>query len=150
MACSIVSDVKKARGLSSRLLDLPPCVGVIQKRGTLSEVPLFCASGRRHAGGRLIVIDGGFARAYQKTTGIAGYTLVQNSNGFLLSAHDAFTTRERAIAEELDIKTIPVQEEPVKNRIRNKDTDAGRIRENDIENLKLLLAAYKAGLIKPE
>ena len=42
------------------------------------------------------------------------------------------------------------EKEPVKNRIRNKDTDAGRIRENDIENLKLLLAAYKAGLIKPE
>ena len=112
------------------------------------HVPVKKGSSPVHAGGRLIVIDGGFARAYQKTTGIAGYTLVQNSNGFLLSAHDAFTTKERAVAEELDIKTIPVQEEPVKNRIRNKDTDAGRERQAEIENLKLLLAAYKAGLIK--
>ncbi|MBR3301217.1 MAG: fructose-1,6-bisphosphatase [Firmicutes bacterium] len=112
------------------------------------HVPVKKGSSPIHADGRLIVIDGGFAKAYQKTTGIAGYTLVQNSNGFLLSAHDAFTTKERAIAEELDIKTIPVQEEPVKNRIRNKDTDAGRARQNDIENLKLLLEAYKSGLIK--
>ena len=112
------------------------------------HVPVKKGSSPVHAGGRLIVIDGGFARAYQKTTGIAGYTLVQNSNGFLLSAHDPFTSRERAIAEELDIRTIPVQEEPVKNRIRNKDTDAGRLRAAEIENLKLLLAAYKAGLIK--
>ena len=112
------------------------------------HVPVKKGSSPIHAGGRLIVIDGGFAKAYQKTTGIAGYTLVQNSNGFLLSAHDAFTTKERAVAEELDIKTIPVQEEPVKNRIRNKDTDAGRARAAEIDNLKLLLEAYKAGLIK--
>ena len=112
------------------------------------HVPVKKGSSPIHAGGRLIVIDGGFAKAYQKTTGIAGYTLVQNSNGFLLSAHDAFTTKERAVAEELDIKTIPVQEEPVKNRIRNKDTDAGRARAVEIDNLKLLLEAYKAGLIK--
>ena len=112
------------------------------------HVPVKKGSSPIHAGGRLIVIDGGFAKAYQKTTGIAGYTLVQNSNGFLLSAHDAFTTKERAVAEELDIKTIPVQKEPVKNRIRNKDTDAGRARQIEIENLKLLLEAYKAGLIK--
>ena len=112
------------------------------------HVPVKKGSSPIHAGGRLIVIDGGFAKAYQKTTGIAGYTLVQNSNGFLLSAHDAFTTKERAVAEELDIKTIPVQKEPVKNRIRNKDTDAGRARQIERENLKLLLEAYKAGLIK--
>ncbi|MBO4861522.1 MAG: fructose-1,6-bisphosphatase [Firmicutes bacterium] len=112
------------------------------------HVPVKKGSSPIHAGGRLIVIDGGFAKAYQKTTGIAGYTLVQNSNGFLLSAHDAFTTKERAVAEELDIKTIPVQKEPVKNRIRNKDTDAGRARAVEIDNLKLLLEAYKAGLIK--
>ena len=111
------------------------------------HVPVKKGSSPIHANGRLIIIDGGFARAYQKTTGIAGYTLVQNSNGFLLSAHDAFTTRERAIEEELDIQTIPVQEEPVANRIRNRDTDEGKLRQADIENLKQLLAAYRAGLI---
>ena len=101
-----------------------------------------------HADGRLIVIDGGFAKAYQKTTGIAGYTLVQNSNGFLLTAHQPFTSRERAVAEELDIETAPVKNEPSAVRIRNKDTDEGRVRQREIENLKLLLEAYKTGLIK--
>ena len=111
------------------------------------HMPVKKGSSPLHAGGRLVVIDGGFARAYQKTTGIAGYTLVQNSNGFLLSAHQPFTTKERAVTEELDIETSPVKKEPAANRIRNKDTDEGRIRQREIENLKLLLEAYKAGLI---
>ena len=112
------------------------------------HMPVKKGSSPMHADGRLLVIDGGFARAYQKTTGIAGYSLVQNSNGFLLSSHQPFTTKERAVAEELDIVTTPVKKEPVAYRIRNKDTDEGRARQVDIDNLKLLLAAYKAGLIK--
>ena len=111
------------------------------------HMPVKKGSSPIHAGGRLLVIDGGFAKAYQKTTGIAGYTLVQNSNGFLLSSHQPFTSKEQAIEEELDIVTTPVQKEPVENRIRNRDTDEGKIRQAEIENFKLLLAAYKAGLI---
>ncbi len=111
------------------------------------HMPVKKGSSPIHAGGRLIVIDGGFAKAYQKTTGIAGYTLVQNSNGFLLSSHQPFTSKEQAIEEEMDIITTPVQKEAVENRIRNRDTDEGKVRQTEIENLKLLLAAYKAGLI---
>ena len=123
--------------------------GCDEKNGIIinGHMPVKKGSSPLHAGGRLIVIDGGFAKAYQKTTGIAGYTLVQNSNGFLLSSHKPFTTKERAVAEELDIETTPVSEEPVANRIRNKDTDEGKQRAKEIENLKLLLAAYRAGLI---
>ena len=111
------------------------------------HMPVKKGSSPIHAKGRLLVIDGGFAKAYQKTTGIAGYTLVQNSNGFLLSSHQPFTSKEQAIEEELDIVTTPVQKEPVENRIRNRDTDEGKLRQTEIENLKLLLAAYKAGII---
>ena len=121
-----------------------------EKNGIIinGHMPVKKGSSPVHADGRLIVIDGGFAKAYQKTTGIAGYTLVQNSNGFLLSSHQPFTSRERAVAEEFDIATTPVKQEPVANRIRNKDTDEGRVRAKEIENLKLLLEAYRAGLIK--
>ena len=123
--------------------------GCDEKNGIIinGHMPVKKGSSPLHADGRLIVIDGGFAKAYQKTTGIAGYTLVQNSNGFLLSSHQPFTSKEKAVAEELDIITTPVSEEPVANRIRNKDTDEGKIRAKEIENLKLLLAAYRAGLI---
>lgn len=121
-----------------------------EKNGIIinGHMPVKKGSSPVHADGRLIVIDGGFAKAYQKTTGIAGYTLVQNSNGFLLSSHQPFTTREKAVAEEMDIITSPVKQEPVANRIRNKDTDEGRVRAKQIDNLKLLLEAYKAGIIK--
>ena len=111
------------------------------------HMPVKKGSSPIHAKGRLLVIDGGFAKAYQKTTGIAGYTLVQNSNGFLLSSHQPFTSKEQAIEEELDIVTTPVQKEPVENRIRNRDTDEGKVRQVEIENLKLLLQAYREGLI---
>ena len=124
--------------------------GCDEKNGIIinGHMPVKKGSSPVHADGRLIVIDGGFAKAYQKTTGIAGYTLVQNSNGFLLSSHQPFTSKERAVAEEFDIVTTPVKQEAVANRIRNKDTDEGRVRAREIENLKLLLEAYRAGLIK--
>ena len=55
------------------------------------------------AKGRALCIDGGLAKAYQKTTGIAGYSLIQNSYGFILSAHEPFESKEKAIRDELDI-----------------------------------------------
>ena len=140
-----------------KLMDDPKIVekilrefGCDEKNGIIinGHMPVKKGSSPVHADGRLIVIDGGFAKAYQKTTGIAGYTLVQNSNGFLLSSHQPFTSKERAVAEEFDIVTTPVKQEAVANRIRNKDTDEGRVRAREIENLKLLLEAYRAGLIK--
>jgi len=101
-----------------------------------------------HAGGRAIVIDGGFAKPYQKTTGIAGYSLVQNSYGFILTAHDPFESKDKAIAEELDIHSTQVAKQDISVRMLNMDTDDGIARADEIDALKKLVNAYKTGLIK--
>ena len=139
---SLMNDVKIVKKLLKEF-------GADTKKGIIinGHMPVKKGSSPIHARGRLVVIDGGFAKAYQKTTGIAGYTLVQNSNGFLLSSHQPFTTKEEAIREEFDIITTPVQKGAAGDRIRNRDTDEGKIRQAEIENLKLLRQAYKAGLI---
>ncbi|MBQ3578783.1 MAG: fructose-bisphosphatase class III, partial [Firmicutes bacterium] len=91
--------------------------------------------------------DGGFAKAYQKTTGIAGYSLVQNSYGFILSAHEPFESKEKAVIEELDIHSSQVAREQVTKRMLNKDTDEGKEIQEQIDCLKMLLEAYREGLI---
>ncbi len=101
-----------------------------------------------HAGGRAMVIDGGFAKPYQKTTGIAGYSLVQNSYGFILTAHDPFESREKAVEQELDIHSTQVAKQDISERMLNKDTDDGRKRQETIDTLKMLVEAYKEGLIE--
>lgn len=100
------------------------------------------------AGGKLIVIDGGFARAYQKKTGIAGYTLVANSHGLLLAAHDPFESTQQAIEQELDAAPrIGILEQyPVRKRV--KDTDLGLDIQRRLDELNALLKAYRQGLIK--
>jgi fructose-1,6-bisphosphatase III len=100
------------------------------------------------AGGRLIVIDGGFAKAYQRQTEIAGYTLVYNSYGLLLAAHQAFESAQRAIEEEVDIDSRMEILEQNAVRIRVGDTDAGRQIRRRLEELNALLDAYRTGLIK--
>jgi len=101
-----------------------------------------------HAGGRAMVIDGGFAKPYQKTTGIAGYSLVQNSYGFILTSHDPFESKEKAIAEELDIHSTQVAKQDISDRMLNMYTDDGLARAEEIDALKKLVNAYKTGLIK--
>ncbi len=100
------------------------------------------------AGGKLIVIDGGFAKAYQQKTGIAGYTLVANSHGLLLAAHDPFESTQQAIEQELDAAPrIGILEQyPVRKRV--KDTDLGRDIQQRLDELNALLRAYRMGLIK--
>jgi fructose-1,6-bisphosphatase-3 len=100
------------------------------------------------AGGRLIVIDGGFSKAYQSRTGIAGYTLVYNSWGLLLATHQPLASTQRAIEDELDTdpRTSIVESNDV--RIRVQDTDRGREVQRRIEELRALLNAYRTGLIK--
>ena len=100
------------------------------------------------AGGKLIVIDGGFSRAYQKRTGIAGYTLVFNSWGLLLATHqrnerDAFTD---AGSHDINCTTEIIENQH--SRIRVKDTDIGREIQNRIEDLTALHEAYGRGIIK--
>lgn len=100
------------------------------------------------ADGKLIVIDGGFSRAYQKETGIAGYTLVHNSWGFILSSHMAFESTESAIALDQDIHTSKMILERSPNRLMVKDTDKGKEILKHIGQLKELLIAYRKGDIK--
>jgi fructose-1,6-bisphosphatase-3 len=100
------------------------------------------------AGGRLIVIDGGFSKAYQARTGIAGYTLIYNSWGLLLATHHPLQSTQRAIKDELD--TDPKMEIVETNDVRIcvQDTDRGRSIRRRLEELEALLSAYRTGLIK--
>jgi fructose-1,6-bisphosphatase-3 len=100
------------------------------------------------SGGKLIVIDGGFAKAYRDKTGIAGYTLVYNSYGLLLASHEPFESTQKAIEEGVDIhsKTRILEENYA--RIRVRETDVGRERQRRIAELEALLEAYRSGFIK--
>ena len=100
------------------------------------------------ANGKLLVIDGGFAKAYQKVTGIAGYTLVYNSYGLILAAHHPFESVQKAIEEERNIASDTQILEHNDIRIRVKDTDLGRGIQRQIDDLQALLTAYRSGLIQ--
>ena len=100
------------------------------------------------AGGRLMVIDGGFSKAYQPETGIAGYTLVYHSRGFQLVQHEPFESITKAIEEGQDIKSTHQLVELADHRMLVKDTDMGEELRQQIDDLKLLLLAYREGEIK--
>ena len=100
------------------------------------------------AGGRLMVIDGGFSRAYHSTTGIAGYTLVYHSRGFQLVQHAPFTSTEDAILEGKDIQSTTTIVESSNRRVLVADTDIGRELRKQIDELELLLKAYRKGWLK--
>lgn len=102
------------------------------------------------ANGKLLVIDGGFSRAYQGQTGIAGYTLIYNSYGLLLVSHEPFESTQKAIEEETDILSTTVVLEQVVERKRVGDTDIGEELKSQIKDLEALLAAYRKGLIKEQ
>ena len=97
--------------------------------------------------GKLLIIDGGFSKAYQSKTGIAGYTLVANSHGMRLVAHEPFESTEAAILHESDIFSDSTVVEVAANRIRVSDTDIGRELRESIKQLELLLQAYRDGSI---
>ena len=97
------------------------------------------------AGGKLLVIDGGFSKAYQPETGIAGYTLVYHSSGFQLVQHEPFTSITKAVEEGQDIKSTYEMVEMTNHRMMVKDTDIGEELEDQINDLKLLLEAYRNG-----
>ncbi|MBR0361420.1 MAG: fructose-bisphosphatase class III, partial [Paraprevotella sp.] len=96
----------------------------------------------------LMVIDGGFAKAYHNTTGIAGYTLVFHSRGFQLVQHEPFTSAEEAIKNGTDIVSSTQIVELSSQRMMVRDTDKGVKIIGQIEELKELLYAYRHGLIK--
>ncbi|MEG2332564.1 MAG: fructose-bisphosphatase class III, partial [Bacteroides sp.] len=100
------------------------------------------------AGGKLLVIDGGFSKAYQPETGIAGYTLVYHSHGMQLVQHEPFQSAQEAIEEGQDIKSTTFVIEFNSQRMMVKDTDKGQELVTQIHDLKKLLVAYRTGLIK--
>ena len=104
------------------------------------ETPVKC-------GGKLLVIDGGFSKAYQEKTGIAGYTLVSNSYGLRLVAHEPFESAEAAIMKEQDIFSDSFIVETYPKRKKIKDTDIGEELKESIHQLELLLQAYREGII---
>ena len=97
--------------------------------------------------GKLLIIDGGFSKAYQSKTGIAGYTLVATSHGMRLVAHEPFESMEAAVLHESDIFSDSTVIEVAPVRIRVSDTDIGRELKDQIKQLELLLQAYRDGII---
>ncbi len=97
--------------------------------------------------GKLLIIDGGFSRAYQGKTGIAGYTLVANSHGMRLVAHEPFESTEKAIINETDIISDTMQVEIAPSRIRVAQTDIGLEIKDSIKQLERLLSAYRDGVL---
>jgi len=114
--------------------------GHIPVKTTRGESPI-------KANGKLLVIDGGFCKAYQPETGIAGYTLIYNSYGFLLTSHEPFDSIKKAIEEEKDILSSTIIVEHGMQRKTVADTDIGKEITAQIKDLEKLLIAYRKGLI---
>ena len=97
--------------------------------------------------GRLIIIDGGFCRAYHQRTGIAGYTLVYNSRGLILRTHQPFESAEKAIHEDEDIASKSEYIYTAPQRILVRDTDEGLRKQALIRDLCALVQAYQTGVL---
>ena len=98
-------------------------------------------------GGRVLTIDGGFSSAYQSTTGIAGFTLISNSYGFVLASHDPLESAETAVRDEIDIHSSRRVITRVLDRTQVADTDTGNELKSQIADLERLLEAYRLRLI---
>ena len=97
--------------------------------------------------GKVMIIDGGFSKAYRGTTGIAGYTLIYNSRGLRLVSHETFTSTEDVIEKEIDVHSDTVIREVSAQRERVIDTETGRQLKEQISDLEKLLHAYRTGQI---
>lgn len=125
---------------------LPPATSHILN----GHVPVVVKKGESpiKANGKLLVIDGGFAKAYQAKTGIAGYTLISDAQGLHLVAHEPFDSTSNAILAEKDILSSETILEQRGKVICIKDTDKGKAIREKIADLKILLQAYREGSIK--
>ena len=99
------------------------------------------------AGGGVIVIDGGFSKTYRRETGIAGYTLIFNSYGMTLTAHEPFVSKEIAVSQEIDIVSRREAVELTDRRTLVGDTDIGKKMRERIAELKELITCYRTGVI---
>jgi len=126
--------------------------GVPEDKGKIitGHIPVKAKKGESpvKAGGKLFVIDGGFSYPYQKVTGIAGYTLIYNSQAIILVSHEPFETHEATIYENVDMLPKEVYVHEVSKRILVENTDDGKDIKANIEILKELLNAYRKGLIE--
>ena len=102
------------------------------------------------AHGRLVVIDGGFCKAYQSQTGIAGYTMFFNSMGMRLAAHEPFTSIEDAVKNSRDITSHIFSVDELPHRVMVADIDTGEEIKARIDDLMKLLSAFREGIIKPD
>ena len=134
--CDYIMDAFGVKGPHRHIIN-----GHVPVRATRGESPI-------KAEGRMMVIDGGFAKAYHDTTGIAGYTLVYHSRGFQLVQHEPFTSTEEAIAHGTDIRSTTQIVEMMGRRAMVADTDKGAELREQVADLERLLAAYRRGLIK--
>ena len=97
------------------------------------------------AGGKLFVIDGGFCKAYQKTTGIAGYTLIYSSHGIRLKSHRPFEGIAKVLSDNADMESDSVSIEQFPRRRYIADTDEGVTLRRRITALRELLELYRSG-----
>ena len=115
--------------------------GHIPVRTIKGETPM-------RAEGKRFVIDGGFSKPYQEKTGIAGYTLIYNSFSIQLVEHEEFESREQAIRSGSDIHNRIQLTDFASQRMLIRDTDQGKLLQEQIADLELLLEAYRTGRIK--
>lgn len=137
----------------SRYFDESFCCQILHEFGLYDEhshiinghTPVHAMEGENpvRANGRLFVIDGGFCRSMNKTTGIAGYTLIFNSHGLRLKAHTPFTSVEDAVMNNTDIESESEIVEKDSPRMLVKDTDIGKRVLQEIADLKKLLENYR-------
>ena len=134
--CDMILDAFKVGGEHRHIIN-----GHVPVRINKGETPI-------RANGKLMVIDGGFAKAYHGTTGIAGYTLVYHSRGLQLVQHEPFTSAAEAISTGTDIVSTTQIVELSQKRMRVRDTDKGKELLSQIDELTELLYAYRNGIIK--
>lgn len=137
----VISSIMEEFGLEFESEDCHIINGHVPVKRMDGESPVKC-------NGKVMVIDGGFSKAYQKETGIAGYTLIYNSYGLLLVAHEPFESTEAAIEKESDIHSESMVIRRVVQRRLVEDTDVGKELKEQIADLEMLLAAYRSGEIK--
>ncbi len=114
------------------------------------HIPVLVKEGQSpmHCNGKVLIIDGGFSKAYQEKTGIAGYTLIYNSYGLVLAEHEPFESVEKAIMEGNDVVSHKILVQRVMKRKTVADTDLGKEMKDEITDLEALLKAYREGLIE--
>lgn len=115
--------------------------GHIPVQAKKGESPIKC-------NGKLLIIDGGFSKVYQAKTGIAGYTLIFNSFGLILAAHEPFESVDKAVRDGSDIVSHSTLVQHTVRRKMVADTDEGKIMKENIKDLEELLQAYREGKIK--